>query len=193
MSLKLKLASGLLGAVAIILVALTLGSRVFVSNEGDRANPPLAGWMMNFTPAAVVAPAPQFRIQDRDLKMLGLDDFRGRLVLVNFWATWCGPCVREMPTLLRLQQKLGGKDFQVVALSVNRAGWKVIPPFFKKYNLAGLPSYHDPAGKAAGALGIKGLPTTILFDRTGRELGRLTGIAEWDSKEVVALMRFYMR
>lgn len=188
MSLTFRIAYGVLGAVAIILVALT-----FVSNENDQANPPLTGWMRNFTPTASLAPAPEFRFQDSDLKSLGLADFRGRLVLVNFWATWCSPCIREMPTLLNLQNKLGGKDFHVIALSQDRKGWTVITPFLKKNNLAALPAYHDPGGKASRALGIKGLPTTILFDRAGRELGRLIGIAEWDSTEVLALMRFYSK
>jgi thiol-disulfide isomerase/thioredoxin len=187
MSLKVKIASGLFGAIAIILVALA-----FVSNDGVHANPPLAGWMKNFTPVAAPAPAPEFRFQDRNLKSLGLGDFRDRLVLVNFWATWCGPCIHEMPTLVRLHQKLGGRDFQIVALSEDRGGWAVITPFVTKNNLATLPVYHDPGGKAARALGVKGLPTTILFDGSGRELGRLAGVAEWDSDEVVALIRFYM-
>ena len=190
MSLKVRIASGLFGLVAIILIALAFVSND-VSNESDHANPPLTGWMKNFTPVAVSAPTPEFRFQDRNLKSLGLGDFRGRLVLVNFWATWCGPCIHEMPTLVRLRQKLDGKDFQIVALSEDRKGWAVITPFITKNNLAALPAYHDPGGKAARALGIKGLPTTILFDRSGRELGRLAGVAEWDSAEVVALMRYY--
>ncbi len=190
MSLKVRIASGLFGLVAIILIALAFVSND-VSNESDHANPPLTGWMKNFTPVAVSAPTPEFRFQDRNLKSLGLGDFRGRLVLVNFWATWCGPCIHEMPTLVRLHQKLDGKDFQIVALSEDRKGWAVITPFITKNNLAALPAYHDPGGKAARALGIKGLPTTILFDRSGRELGRLAGVAEWDSAEVVALMRYY--
>lgn len=187
MSLKFRLAAGLFGVVAVILLALA-----FVSNDGDGTNPPLVGWMKNFTPTATPAPAPAFSFQDRDLKSLGLADFRGRLVLVNFWATWCGPCIREMPTLLNLQKKLGGADFQVIALSEDRKGWEVITPFLTKNNLADLPAYHDPHGRAVRALGVTGLPTTILFDRAGRELGRLAGIAEWDSDEAVALIRFYM-
>ena len=187
MSLKFRLAFGLFGTGAIILVVLA-----FVSNENNHASPPLAGWMKNFTPTDVAAPTPPFSFQDRDLKSRGLADFSGRLVLVNFWATWCSPCIREMPTLLSLHNKLGGKDFQVIALSEDRKDWAIITPFVAKNNLGALPIYHDPGGKAVAALGVTGLPTTILFDRAGHKLGRLAGIAEWDSDEVVTLIRYYM-
>ena len=187
MPLKFRLACGLLGAVAIILVALA-----FRSSGDAPARPPLSGWMKNFTPLDAPAPAPQVAFRDRDSKSLGLGDFRGKVVLVNFWATWCGPCIREMPTLAALQKKLGGDDFRVIALSEDRKGWKVITPFLEKAGLGDLPAYHDAGGRAARALKVKGLPTTILFNREGREVGRLNGIAEWDSREAVALMRFYM-
>jgi thiol-disulfide isomerase/thioredoxin len=154
--------------------------------------PPLTGWMQNFTPTEPAGPALEGKLLAEDGNVVALSDFRGKLVLVNFWATWCGPCIHEMPTLVRLHQKLGGRDFQIVALSEDRGGWAVITPFVTKNNLATLPVYHDPGGKAARALGVKGLPTTILFDGSGRELGRLAGVAEWDSDEVVALIRFYM-
>lgn len=186
MSQKVRLASGLFGVIAIILIALA-----FVSNDGDHASPPLAGWMKNFTPTSSPAPAPAFSILDQKLNSFGLADFQGGLVLINFWATWCGPCIREMPTLLNLQKKLGGKNFQLIAISEDRKGWPVITPFLKENNLTFLPTYHDPRGEALRALGVKGLPTTILFDRAGRELGRLAGVAEWDSEEVMDLIRYY--
>jgi len=186
MSQKVRFALGLVGVIPIILIALA-----FVSNNSDDASPPLTGWMKDFTLTAVPAPAPPFSFQDQNLKSLGLSDFQGQLVLVNFWATWCGPCIREMPTLLNLHEKLGGRNFQVVALSEDRKGWPVIAPFLAKNNLTALPVYHDPSGKALRALGVTGLPTTILFDPAGRERGRLAGIAEWDADEVMALIRYY--
>jgi thiol-disulfide isomerase/thioredoxin len=113
-----------------------------------------------------------------------LADFAGRVVLVNLWATWCTPCVQEMPSLDRLQASVGGADFQVVALSVDRGGVAVVAPFLERLGLRALTPYLDTEGMALKALAAPGLPTTILIDRQGREVGRMLGRTEWDSPEI---------
>ena len=97
-----------------------------------------------------------------------------------------------MPSLVRLQQRLGGAAFTVIAVSEDRTGFDVIEPFIAEHKLGGLAVYHDPKSRSLLALKITGLPTSVLFDRTGRELGRLAGLAEWDSDEAVALIEFYL-
>jgi thiol-disulfide isomerase/thioredoxin len=177
MNLKLRIFAGLAATAAVLLIALVMQS------SGNRAGrPPLSGWMVNFTPTAAPAPPPA----------LDLGKFAGRIVLVNFWATWCGPCIREMPSLVRLQQRLGGAAFAVIALSQDRNGFDVITPFVAKHELGALSVFHDPKSRSALALKIRGLPTSVLFDAKGRELGRLAGQAEWDSDEAVALIEFYL-
>ena len=176
------------GAVLLVMLAAVWLTPRGVSSSG----PPLAGWMQNFTPSGVAGPAPRFSFLDRDGRALGLADFSGRLVVVNFWATWCAPCIREMPSLVRLGQKLSASDLAVIALSEDAKGWTVIDPFIKQYGLGQLAIYHDGKGVAARALKVEGLPTTILFDRSGRELGRLAGVAEWDSANAVALIKYYI-
>ncbi len=116
-------------------------------------------------------------------------DFRGRTVLLNMWATWCVPCREEMPALDRLQAELGGPDFEVAALSIDRGGLPVVEAFFRDIELKTLGIYIDPSGKAARDLNIVGLPTTLLIDRGGNETGRLVGPAEWDSPEAFALIK----
>ncbi len=171
-----------------LLIALALQS------SGNRAGgPPLSGWMENFTPAAASAPPPALAFRDQAGAALDLGKFAGRIVLVNFWATWCGPCIREMPSLVRLQQRLGGKSFTVIALSQDRTGFDVITPFIAEHELGALSVFHDPKSRSALALKVVALPTSVLFDRAGRELGRLSGIAEWDSDEAVALIKHYLR
>jgi thiol-disulfide isomerase/thioredoxin len=118
-----------------------------------------------------------------------LSQFRGRVVLINFWATWCAPCVREMPSLARLQDRLGGPEFTVIAVSEDREGHEVVGPFLSKHGLTGLPVFYDETTAASRALGISGVPTTLLINRRGREVGRIQGAAEWDSPEAVALVR----
>ena len=117
---------------------------------------------------------------------LTLADFRGRVVLLNIWATRCVPCREEMPTLDALQEKLGGDDFHVLPLSIDRAGMKVVHRFYEEIGIRHLGMYLADSTRAMFAIGVLGLPTTILIDRDGFERGRLVGPAEWESPEVVA-------
>lgn len=116
---------------------------------------------------------------------LTLTNFEGKLILLNVWATWCGPCREEMPTLDALQAELGGTDFEVVALSIDRKGIEVVNEFYQEVGIEHLTLYVDPTGMASAHLGAVGIPTTLLLDRQGREIGRLVGEAEWDTPEMI--------
>jgi len=120
---------------------------------------------------------------------LTLADFRGRVVLLNVWATWCAPCREEMPTLDRLQAQLGGDDFHVLPLSIDRAGLDPVRRFYEEIGIRHLDMYLAEDIRAMTAFAVIGLPTTLLIDRQGRERGRLTGPAEWDSAEAIAQFR----
>ena len=122
-------------------------------------------------------------------RTLGIGNLRGKVVLLNIWATWCGPCRREMSTLDRLQTQLGGPDFEVVPLSIDRAGIDPVRQVYAEIGITKLGIYLDSSGKAFRDLGVLGLPTTLLLGRDGQEIGRLVGPAEWDSSEMVALMQ----
>lgn len=176
-------------AAAVLAVPIVWSLR---SGDPPPAAPPLAGWMRNFTPADAMQPAPETSFRDRAGAARSLRDFRGRVALVNFWATWCGPCVREMPSLDRLRARLGGDRFAVLALSQDRKGWEAIDPFLARAGIERLAVFHDAKGKTARALGVRALPTSVLFGPDGREIGRLAGVAEWDSEEAVALIRHYL-
>jgi thiol-disulfide isomerase/thioredoxin len=141
---------------------------------------------------AQARPIPDLAFVDGEGHAMRLADFRGRAVLLNVWATWCVPCRKEMPTLDRLQAKLGGPDFQVVALSIDRQGIAAIKPFYQQLSLTSLGIYVDPSGKAAGDLNSPGVPITVLVDREGREIARKLGPAEWDSPEMIGLIRQHL-
>ena len=137
-------------------------------------------------------PLPELRFVDGEGRPLTLADFRGKVILLNIWATWCIPCLREMPTLDRLQAKLGGPRFEVVVLSIDIGGIPVVEKFYRALKLDSLGIYVDKTLRVKRDLGIVGIPTTLLIDRQGREIGRLAGPAEWDSKEAIKAIRRYL-
>lgn len=135
---------------------------------------------------------PDIRFTDGEGQALSLSDFRGKAVALNVWATWCGPCRHEMPTFDRLQKALGGPDFQVVALSIDRKGPDVVRRFYREIDIRHLDIHVDSSGKASRDLGVVGLPVTLLIDRAGREIARLVGPAEWDTPEMIAFIRHHL-
>jgi thiol-disulfide isomerase/thioredoxin len=125
---------------------------------------------------------------DGEGKPRSLADWRGQVVLLNLWASWCGPCRTEMPSLAALQRRFGSKDFEVVAISVDRGGAKVAAKFLEETQSRLLRLYVDPSGKAIESVRALGLPATVLIDRQGREIGRLLGPADWSSAEAFQLI-----
>ena len=128
---------------------------------------------------------PAIGFEDRDGRKRSLSDFHGKLVLLNVWATRCGPCRAEMPTLGYLQSRLGSNDFEAVALSIDRGGRAAVDRFFKETKLRSLGIYVDKSTETLARLSIVGIPTTLLLDRDGREAGRHTGPAAWVSPEAI--------
>jgi len=133
-------------------------------------------------------PMPVFEFADDEDRTLTLSEFQGKVVLLNVWATWCPPCRKEMPALDRLQAALGSNDFQVVALSVDRQGLSAVKRFYAEIGIKHLSMFNDNSDKALRKLGVFGIPTTLLIDRQGQELGRLIGPADWDKLEMVAFL-----
>ena len=181
------------GTVVCVSIMAIIGAYSSIyANEKHVSAPPLTGWMENFQPTLAPYALPETIFTDENGDKLTLKSFRGKIILLNFWATWCGPCVREMPSLRRLHNELKGPDFTVIALSEDRIGWQKIGTFRDKLNLGELPLYHDVDSKMMYAAKARGLPTTLLIDREGNELGRLVGLAEWDTAEAIALVRYYI-
>jgi thiol-disulfide isomerase/thioredoxin len=191
--LRIAVLVGAVGAVAIavgIVAWLISPTRIPLATRPAPVSTTSGGF--SFTPPATPRPLPELHFADAGGRKLTLADFRGRLVLLNLWATWCVPCRKEMPALDRLQARLGGPGFEVVALSIDRKGLSAVQPFYRELGLKALRIYVDQSGAAAGELDAPGLPTTLLVDRNGRELGRVVGPAEWDSPPVEAMVRKYL-
>ncbi len=156
------------------------------------AGPELTGHMQNF----ILAPAARSRAgikwKNANGEAVGLGDYKGKVVLLNFWATWCAPCIRELPSLDRLQAALGGDYFAVVALNINREGKRKAKRMMRRLKLKNLPLNLDREVKVAKTLRVLNMPTTFLFDRQGREIGKMEGGAEWDEKESIRLMKYFI-
>lgn len=126
---------------------------------------------------------------DADGGALRLADYAGKVAVVNFWATWCPPCRKEMPSLDALEATLGGEDFVVLPIATLRTKQAGAVKFFTDIDVQHLPILMDTNGDLARAMGVRGLPVTVILDREGREIGRLTGEADWASDETLALLR----
>src|SRR6516164_5645228 len=158
---------------------------VLTTSQFAAGQEPPKNFVMHDAPKPVAA----LKLDDAQGQSRNLADFKGKVVLLNIWATWCGPCRKEMPALDHLQAALGGPDFEVVALSIDRGGMDAVRKFFADIGIRTLAMYLDSSGQALRQLGAVGLPMTLLIERDGREIGRLIGPAEWDSPEMVEFVR----
>lgn len=134
-------------------------------------------------------PLPAVSFETMDGQPASLEEFRGKVVVLNLWATWCAPCREEMPSLDQLQAELDPQQAVVLALSMDRAGPERVQAFLDEIGVTRLSVYRDPKAAATRALKAPGLPTTLLIDREGREVGRVMGIADWAGPGAVAAVR----
>jgi thiol-disulfide isomerase/thioredoxin len=154
----------------------------------DEGVPQKLGSIDNFIAAREVQPAPRTVFLDEGGNRLTLDKFKGKIVVLNLWATWCTPCVAEMPMLDRLQHQLESLGVVVVALSIDTKGAKVVREFYDEHHIKHLDVYVDPTMRAQNGFKVIGLPTTILIDREGNDRGRIVGPAEWDEARAADLV-----
>jgi len=172
-------------SAAVLFLLVLAGADTAVEDGAVTAERPRLG---EFIPGSPPVPAPPISLVDLAGNTVSLSEFAGRLVLVNLWATWCEPCLREMPSLERMQSRLGDK-ITVLAISEDRGGSKTVEPFINKLGLKSFKIYLDPKSEAGRAFKVSGLPTSFLIDRVGRVLGRVEGAAEWDSPKLLEVLK----
>lgn len=171
-------------ALLIAISGIAPSTRVGAAEPGDTK-------LGQFIPTSPPQPAPAISFTDLAGNAVALADFKGKVVLVNLWATWCRPCLREMPSLEALQTRLGSA-LTVVAISEDRGGAKTVEPFIAKLGLDKVAVYLDPRSAATRAFAVRGLPTSLLIDGEGRLVGRVEGAAEWDSAEMRAALKPFL-
>ncbi|MEE8633353.1 MAG: TlpA disulfide reductase family protein [Methyloceanibacter sp.] len=161
-------------------------------SEADAKASPLKGLnkgaMAAFLVRSKPLDLPDFSLVDGDGATISLADLGGKVVLLNIWATWCVPCREEMPQLNDLQAALGGTDFEVVAVNIDKGGPDKARKFLDETKATDLTLYTDPTGKLFSKLRAVGMPTTLLINREGKEIGRLVGPADWASPQAKRLI-----
>lgn len=179
-------------ASALVLLAAGFGIYWFMNGTRKVPDQPVAAKVVTMA-AFIRHPAPKdiaaFSFADGSGAVFDLSHWKGKVVLLNLWATWCAPCRKEMPELAKLQQEMGSSGFEVVAISEDLKGAEASAAFLKEAKAEALALYVDPKATALEALQSPGLPTTLLIDRNGKEVGRLLGPAEWNSEESKALIK----
>jgi thiol-disulfide isomerase/thioredoxin len=176
------------GAIASLLLLVLAGGG---SAAEDSPNVSERARLGEFIPVSPLLPAPAVSFADLAGNTVSLSEFTGKIVLVNLWATWCEPCLREMPSLERVQSRLGDK-IAVVAISEDRGGSKSVEPYIDKLGLKSVKIYLDPKSAMERAFKVQGLPTSFLIDRKGRVLGRVEGAAEWDAPKLLDVLKSFL-
>lgn len=192
-SRRLLLGAGAVAAVgtvaAVALLRKPEAPRIHTLADGVAPPPVKVGTIAQMVRAEPPRPPAEAIFQDGDGAVRRLADYAGRGLVVNLWATWCVPCVVEMPELQELARKVAGDGILVLPLSSDRGGAEVVRRFYANNGITGLPVLLDPRGEAARAWGSRGLPTTLVIDRQGREVGRVEGAIDWASAATIAELR----
>ena len=165
----------------VLYTALALGANVAQAADLDAVKD---GQMESLVTYSKPLPLPPFSFTDETGAEHSMKEFEGKVVLINFWATWCPPCREEMPSLNALQKEFGPDDFAVLTIATGGSNSpEKVASFFDKEGIDVLPRFHDDANFAARAMGVLGLPVSVLIDHNGHEVGRMIGGAEWDSPD----------
>jgi len=138
------------------------------------------------------SPVPDITVSSLNGTALKLSDLKGKVVLLNFWATWCPPCRDEIPSMMKLDKAMTGKPFQLVAVSIDEGGRSVVGSFFKSSGM-NIPAYTDPDGSATKTYGITGVPETFIIDKQGVLAKKIIGPIEWDNPDVVSFLQNLMK
>ena len=177
-----------LGPLILIVNLFFLISVFAESKYEEKTKDIIKGELRKFVFSKTTKALPNLLILDADENVTEIG-YKEEIVVINFWATWCAPCKKEMPSLNALAQNMKHEDFQIITVASGRNSKKAIDAFFNDYNLVNLSKYRDPKGKMAIEYGVTALPTTVVIDPTGVEIGRVIGDIDWDTANIHAFFK----
>ena len=177
---------------AVLYTAMALGANAALASDSEALMAMREGDMQKLSFHEAPQPVSDAAFTDTNGTEFTLADWEGKTVVVNFWATWCAPCRKEMPGLDRLQTEMGGDDFEVVTIATGRNSVQGIVKFFEETGVENLPILLDPRSSLGRDMGVLGLPITVMLNPEGEEIARLRGDAEWDSDNAKAILQAVM-
>ncbi len=172
-----------LGLLIVIVNLFFSYSAIAESKYGEETKDVIRGELRKFifSESTEVLPNPLILDADENMVEIGYDE---DILIINFWATWCAPCKKEMPSLNSLAQNMKYEDIKIITIASGRNSRESIDSFFDDNNLVNLQKYRDPRGKTAINYGVTALPTTVVINPTGLEIGRIIGDIDWDTADV---------
>ena len=178
--------------ISIFLILTIISSSSYSKEEKDIINSFLKEELEDFELSKEKQNISDLKFKDDEGKEISFSDFQDKVLLVNFWATWCAPCIREMPSLDRLKKKIN-KNFDVIAISVDRDGVKKVKDFFNENKITNLEEYFDTKNSLAKEMNLIGLPTSFFINKKGDLIGYFQGDLEWDNNTVIEFINYLIK
>jgi len=178
--------------ISIFLILTTISSSSYSKDEKSIINSFLKEELEDFELSKEKQNISDLKFKDDEGKEISFSDFQDKILLVNFWATWCAPCIKEMPSLDRLKKKIN-KNFDVIAVSVDRDGVKKVKDFFNENKITNLEEYFDTKNSLAKEMNLIGLPTSFFINKKGDLIGYFQGDLEWDNNTVIEFINYLIK
>ena len=178
--------------ISIFLILTTISSSAYSKEEKGIINSFLKEELENFELSKEKQNISDLKFKDNEGKEISFSDFQDKVLLVNFWATWCAPCIKEMPSLDRLKKKIN-KNFDVIAISVDRDGVKKVKDFFNEQKITNLGKYFDIKNSLAKEMNLIGVPTSFFINGKGDLIGFFQGDMEWDNDTVIEFINYLIK
>ena len=178
--------------IFILIILTSLSFKSYNNKDNDLISEFLKNELEDFELSKEKKNISNLTFKDHKEKEISFSDFKGKILLVNFWATWCAPCIKEMPSLDRLETKING-DFDVIAISVDRDGVEKVTDFFDENKISNLEKFFDIKNSLAKEMNLYGVPTTFFVNKEGDLIGYYQGDMEWDNDTVINFINYLIK